>query len=80
MKKWATLLLMIAFNSMLLAQNEAVASHGMPNPYPEKFFHLNTRGSLKNSLLKFEKGGEATVAFLGGSITEMKGWHNMLMD
>ena len=26
MKKWATLLLMIAFNSMLLAQNEAVAS------------------------------------------------------
>ena len=80
MKKWATLLLMIAFNSMLLAQNEAVASYGMPNPYPEKFFHLNMRGSLKNSLLKFEKGGEATVAFLGGSITEMKGWHNMLMD
>ena len=66
MKKWATLLLMIAFNSMLLAQNEAVASHGMPNPYPEKFFHLNTRGSLKNSLLKFEK--EARLRWLSWAV------------
>lgn len=48
--------------------------------YPERFIHLNPRGSIKNSFRKFERGGDARVAFLGGSITEMKGWHNMMMD
>ena len=44
----------------------------------EKYLH--PRGTLKNSYLKFMRGGEARIAFLGGSITEMKGWHNLLMD
>jgi len=68
------------FSLMLLAQNKTAKSLETLNPFPEKYYHLSTRGSLKNSLTKFEKGGEATVAFLGGSITEMKGWHNILMD
>ncbi|MBR4597119.1 MAG: prolyl oligopeptidase family serine peptidase, partial [Opitutales bacterium] len=39
--------------------------------------YMNLRGSLNNSRLKFESG-EATVAFLGGSITEMNGWRNFV--
>mgnify|MGYP004445009469 FL=1 len=42
--------------------------------------HCNIRGSLANSYLKFEKGPEARVAFLGGSITEMKGWKDMIEE
>lgn len=74
------MLVVAAFTLMMYAQDKKEVLTMTRNPYPEKYFHLNMRGSLKNSLLKFEKGGEATVAFLGGSITEMKGWHNMLMD
>ena len=48
--------------------------------FPERFFHYNIRGSLTNSYLKFSRGGKARVAFLGGSITEMKGWKNMLEE
>ena len=39
----------------------------------------NARGSLKNSLLKFQSG-KATVAFVGGSITEMTGWRNLVKE
>lgn len=80
MKRLIMMLVVAAFTLMMYAQDKKEALTMTKNPYPEKYFHLNIRGSLKNSLLKFEKGGEATVAFLGGSITEMKGWHNMLMD
>ncbi len=38
------------------------------------------RDGLTNSYLKFEKGGNARVAFLGGSITYNWGWRNMVMD
>lgn len=38
---------------------------------------IRARGSLKNSLLKFESG-RGVVAFLGGSITEMRGWKEMV--
>lgn len=62
------------------AQSLESVDLGKASPFPEKFFHLSTRGSLGNSFLKFQKGGEARVAFLGGSITEMKGWHNLLME
>ena len=73
-------LVMAMLNVTLWAQSPAESALGTMNPFPERFFHLKTRGSLTNSLLKFERGGEATVAFLGGSITEMEGWHNMIMD
>jgi lysophospholipase L1-like esterase len=36
------------------------------------------RGSLDNTRIKFDGGGKATVAFLGGSITEMNGYRPMV--
>lgn len=47
-------------------------------PGYEKYLHYNVRGSLKNSFVKFKKERKARVAFLGGSITEMNGWKNMI--
>jgi lysophospholipase L1-like esterase len=38
------------------------------------------RGSLDNARVKFSKGGHATVAFLGGSITEMNGYRPMVCN
>lgn len=64
--------------------------HSLDNPEPvvdfilrqqpeyEKYIHYNVRGSLQNSFRKFEKERQARVAFLGGSITEMDGWRNMI--
>jgi lysophospholipase L1-like esterase len=42
--------------------------------------YLNIRGSLGNSKYKFEHAKKATVGFLGGSITEMKGWKEMVEE
>lgn len=70
-----------------LAQDNLVSSKAVEtkaataaDAFPERFFHYNIRGSLTNSYLKFSRGGKARVAFLGGSITEMKGWKNMLEE
>ena len=70
-----------------LAQDNLVSSKAIEtkaataaDAFPERFFHYNIRGSLTNSYLKFTRGGKARVAFLGGSITEMKGWKNMLEE
>lgn len=64
--------------------------HSLENPEPvvdfilrhqaeyEKYLHYNVRGSLRNSFVKFEKERKARVAFLGGSITEMNGWKDMV--
>ena len=64
--------------------------HSLENPEPvvdfilrqqpeyEKYLHYTLRGSLQNSFRKFEKERRARVAFLGGSITEMNGWRNMV--
>lgn len=41
---------------------------------------VRLRGNLDNSLAAMTRGDSVTVAFFGGSITEMKGWHNMIMD
>lgn len=38
------------------------------------------RGDYRNSYQMFEKERVGTVAFLGGSITEMKGWRNMICE
>lgn len=38
------------------------------------------RGSLANSYLKFAKEKKGCVAFLGGSITEMRGWRDMIKE
>lgn len=64
--------------------------HSLDNPEPvvdfilrqqpeyEKYLHYTIRGNLQNSFRKFEKERRARVAFLGGSITEMNGWRNMV--
>lgn len=66
--------------------------HGLDNPEPIVDFivrnqpeyrsrqHLSPRGSLANSFIKFEKERKGRVAFFGGSITEMKGWRNMIQQ
>ncbi|NDP21063.1 MAG: SGNH/GDSL hydrolase family protein [Paludibacter sp.] len=41
--------------------------------------YINLRGNLNNSRIIFENERVSRVAFLGGSITEMKGWHNIVM-
>jgi len=45
-----------------------------------KFQHINMRGNMNNSRFIFEKEKEGRVAFMGGSITEMNGWHNLIME
>ena len=40
--------------------------------------NIRRRGTLDNSLRAMTVGRKACVAFLGGSITEMKGWRDMM--
>lgn len=42
--------------------------------------HINLRGTLNNSRYIFENEKVGRVAFFGGSITEMNGWHNAVME
>lgn len=75
---------------VIVKENCGHHPHSLDNPEPvvdfilrqqpeyKKYVHYNVRGSLQNSLSKFEKERKARVAFLGGSITEMKGWHNLI--
>ena len=42
--------------------------------------NIHMRGSLDNSLEAMTVRKKATVAFLGGSITEMEGWKEMVKD
>ena len=44
------------------------------------FQHINHRGSLANSFSKFYKEKKGCVAFLGGSITFMKGWKEQVQQ
>ncbi|RHJ79711.1 alpha/beta fold hydrolase [Parabacteroides sp. AM08-6] len=64
--------------------------HSLENPEPvvdfilrqqpeyKEYQHANLRGDLQNSFIKFEKERRGRVAFLGGSITEMDGWRNLV--
>lgn len=66
--------------------------HSLENPEPvvdfilrqqpeyEKYLHYTTRGTMQNSFIKFEKQRRGRVGFLGGSITEMNGWRNMVQQ
>jgi len=42
--------------------------------------HISFRGDLSRSFSRMSEQKKATVAFLGGSITEMKGWHNLVEE
>ena len=66
--------------------------HSLENPEPIVDFiiryqegytamqHINYRGSLTNAFYRFIKEKQGCVAFLGGSITEMKGWRDMIKE
>lgn len=66
--------------------------HSLENPEPvvdfitsyqpeyEKHLYYTPRGSMQNSLTRFEKERKGRVAFLGGSITEMDGWRNRIKE
>ncbi len=66
--------------------------HGLENPEaivdfvvshtPEFKSHQKyvARGSLQNSLVRFEKEKKGRVVFFGGSITHMKGWRDMIKE
>lgn len=41
---------------------------------------IHQRGSIANSYLRFAKEKKGCVAFLGGSITEMRGWRDMIQE
>ena len=45
-------------------------------PYADDYFEL--RDGLSNSRLVFERTGKGRVVFLGGSITAMKGWRELV--
>ena len=42
--------------------------------------YITQRGNLTNSFHKFTYEKKGCVAFLGGSITEMEGWRNMIQE
>lgn len=46
----------------------------------EEKMHITERGSLQNCRIKFEQEKKGRVAFLGGSITEMTGWRDMICE
>jgi len=48
-------------------------------PYESKMA-INFRGNIDNCRIKFEKEKKGRVAFLGGSITNMQGWRDMVCD
>jgi sialidase-1 len=54
---------------------EKLAGTGM-TPKGKEYFKL--RGGLQNSFQRFSKGGASRVVFLGGSITNMKGWRDLV--
>lgn len=47
-------------------------------PEYKKYQHIVPRGNLNNSFIRFEKERKGRVAFVGGSITEMNGWKDMI--
>ena len=42
--------------------------------------NIQLRGTFNNCRIKFERDKKGRVAFLGGSITEMKGWREMVCE
>jgi len=51
---------------------------GMESTAQNEKMHIQHRGSFQNSKIKFEREKKGRVAFMGGSITEMTGWRDMV--
>src|SRR5882724_6200784 len=54
-----------------------VLAYDETRPIPDK---VQLRGDLYSSRVKFEKEKKGTVAFIGGSITEMNGYRPMVCE
>lgn len=77
-QKIFALLLFSLLNLPLVAQNEKTERPLNPETAYNPMQHIQQRGSLHNSKIKFEREKKGRVAFLGGSITEMEGWRDMI--
>jgi lysophospholipase L1-like esterase len=71
LKTAIVLALVFASRAVGLAAPDAASSFGD---------NVQLRGSLTNSRLRFEREKKGTVAFMGGSITEMNGYRPMVCD
>jgi len=56
---------------------ERAAGTGL-TPHGREYFQL--RGGLRNAWRRFQAGGSARVVFLGGSITQMTGWRDLVCE
>jgi lysophospholipase L1-like esterase len=70
--KWIILSLIFLFSSGIYAREQDLT--GVDSMY------INPRGTLNNCRIKFEREKKGRVAFMGGSITEMKGWREMVCE
>lgn len=59
------------------AQPAAMETPSLPLPTPGRDYFV-LRGGLDNSRIKFVREKRGRVAFLGGSITNMKGWRELV--
>ncbi len=68
---------------MLLFQNLSAQSGERLIPLQQELNsrnYIQLRDGLKNSFIRFKKEKKGKVAFLGGSITNMKGWRGLVCD
>jgi len=68
--------------ALALAVAFASGAVGLAAPDAASSFgdNVQLRGSLTNSRIRFEREKKGTVAFMGGSITEMNGYRPMVCD
>jgi len=64
-------------NAALGAEPASAAAHPT-TPYGHDYFTL--RGGLDNCRYRFEHAKSGRVVFMGGSITEMKGWRDLVCE
>lgn len=60
--------------------NKVITSTALDAQKDKVKHYITQRGSLTNSFHKFTNEKKGCVAFLGGSITEMQGWRNMVQE
>lgn len=74
MSKRISLLIVVACASVACV---VFSAEPAPKPFGDK---VCLRGAFANARLKFERTAKGTVAFLGGSITEMNGYRPMVCE
>lgn len=75
------LLLFMLFSILFTGMgNKVIASTVLDTQQNRVKHYITQRGNLTNSFHKFTYEKKGCVAFLGGSITEMEGWRNMIQE